>query len=161
MPSLLRRTPLLWASALTLATLLFGNSPSSHAQIAPGNPDAQASNYPAPQTARVSGGVMAGQVLTKVAPVYPQDAKDAKVSGAVVLHALIGKDGTVHSLTAISGPELLRASALDAVRQWTYRPFLLNGNPVDVDTVITVNFSLSDEPPATARDTFPQSKGLS
>ena len=139
------RTPLLWAAALSLtfATLLFGNGTGAHAQLAPSNPDAPPRTA-SPGIARISGGVMAGQILTKVAPVYPPDAKDAKVSGAVVLHAIIGKDGTVQNLTVISGPEMLRASALDSVRQWTYKPYILNGNPVDVDTVITVNYSLGN-----------------
>ena len=135
-----RHTPLLWASALTSATLLVGNGTAAHAQLAPSNPDAPA-HSPSPGIARISGGVMAGQILTKVAPVYPPDAKDAKVSGSVVLHAIINKDGTIENLTVISGPEQLRASALDAVRQWTYKPYILNGNPVEIDTTITVNYN--------------------
>jgi protein TonB len=100
--------------------------------------------------ARISGGVMAGQNLTKVAPVYPAEARAAHVSGAVVLHAIIGKDGTVENLTVISGPEMLRASALDAVRQWTYKPYLLNGEPTEVDTTITVNYNFGGETPSPA-----------
>ena len=144
-----KRFPLHWTSSLSLglcsAALIFGTCTSAialHLQVA-APPSAQISN-PGQQTTRISGGVMAGQILTKVAPVYPPDAKDAKVSGAVVLHAIIGKDGTVQNLTVISGPEMLRASALDSVRQWTYKPYILNGNPVDVDTVITVNYSLGN-----------------
>ena len=91
---------------------------------------------------RVSGGVMAGNSLTKVNPVYPQDAKDAKIQGAVVLRAVIGKDGVVENLQVVSGPEKLRRPSLDAVRQWTYKPYLLNGQPVEVDTTITVTYSL-------------------
>jgi protein TonB len=90
---------------------------------------------------------MAGNNLTKVNPVYPQEAKAAGVSGVVVLHAIIGKDGTVASLNAVSGPSVLAAAAIDAVRQWTYKPYLLNGNPVEVDTTITVNFNLNRPPP--------------
>ena len=92
---------------------------------------------------RISGGVMAGNILTKVTPVYPQEAKDGHISGSVVLHAIIGKDGTVEQLTAISGPNELRASALDAVKQWVYKPYLLNGEPTEVETTITVNYSLA------------------
>jgi len=91
---------------------------------------------------RVSGAVMAGNILNKVNPVYPQAAKDAKISGTVVLSAVIGKDGTVEHLTVVSGPEDLQKSALEAVRQWTYKPYLLNGNPIEVDTTITVSYSL-------------------
>jgi TonB family protein len=99
---------------------------------------ADGSNRPA----HVSGAVMAGQVLTKVPPVYPQDAKDAKITGAVVLQAVIGKDGVIENLQVVSGPEKLRTSSLDAVRQWTYKPYLLNGEPTEVQTTITVNYSL-------------------
>jgi len=96
---------------------------------------------------RVSSGVMAGQLETKVAPIYPPEAKAAKVAGAVVMHAIIGKTGLVEELTVLSGPEVLRTSALDAVRQWTYKPYLLNGNPVAVETLITVNFLLDQPDP--------------
>jgi TonB family protein len=92
---------------------------------------------------RVGAGVMAGNILTRVNPVYPQAAKDAKVQGAVLLKAVIGKDGTIHSLQLISGPEELAPSALDAVRQWVYKPYLLNGQPTEVETTITVNYSLA------------------
>jgi TonB family protein len=85
---------------------------------------------------------MAGQVLTRVNPVYPVEAKEAGVSGSVVLSAVIGKDGVVEHLEVVAGPEPLRASALDAVRQWTYKPFLLNGQPTEVETTVTVNYSL-------------------
>ena len=62
--------------------------------------------------------------------------------GAVVLHAIISKTGPIQSLSVLSGPEMLRASALAAVQQWKYRPFLLNGDPTEVETTITVNFSI-------------------
>jgi protein TonB len=89
---------------------------------------------------------MAGNNLTKVNPVYPPEAKANGVSGTVVLMAVIGKDGAVKSLNAVSGPPVLAAAAMDAVRQWTYKPYLLNGNPVEVDTTITVNFNLNRPP---------------
>ena len=110
-----------------------------------GPPPAPAQPTYVPRTARISGGVMAGQNLTKVQPVYPEEARAKGVSGTVVLHVLIGKDGRVESLTAISGPEVLRQAALDAVSQWTYKPYRLNGDPVEVDTTVTVNFSLGGE----------------
>jgi len=94
----------------------------------------------------VSGNVIAGNRITFVAPVYPPDAKAAKLSGTVVLHAVIGKDGTIRELTVLSGPNQFRESALSAVKQWTYRPYLLNGNPVEVDTNITVNYALDPSP---------------
>jgi TonB family protein len=91
----------------------------------------------------VQSGVMAGNLFTKVNPVYPPEAKKAKIGGIVVLHAIIGKDGKMKALKVISGPPLLRTASLDAVKQWTYKPYLLNGNPTEVETTITVNFSLN------------------
>jgi protein TonB len=90
---------------------------------------------------RVSSGVVAGNKLSGPSPVYPAIAKAAHVSGAVVLHAIISKAGTIQSLQVVSGPEMLRASAVAAVEEWRYRPYLLNGDPTEVDTTITVNFS--------------------
>jgi len=96
--------------------------------------------------ARISGGVMAGLILTKVQPQYPVEARNAGVSGTVVMHAMIGKDGMIKNLTVISGPALLQDAAVDAVKQWTYRPYLLNGVPTEVDTTILVNFNLNPKP---------------
>lgn len=90
---------------------------------------------------RVSSGVIAGLAISQPHPIYPPIAKAAHVSGAVVLHAVISKGGTVENLQVVSGPEMLRASALDAVRNWRYKPYLLNGEPTEVDTTITVNFN--------------------
>jgi TonB family protein len=91
---------------------------------------------------RASGGVMAGLIVDKVDPEYPQDAKDKKISGAIVMMAKVDKKGRVADLKVISGPEVLRDAALTAVRQWTYKPYLLNGQPVYVVTTVTVMFSL-------------------
>lgn len=91
---------------------------------------------------KVPAGVMAGNIRSRVSPVYPDTAKTAKIQGAVVLHAVIGKDGSIENLQVVSGPEELRRSAIDAVHQWTYKPYLLNGQAVDVETTITVNYSL-------------------
>jgi len=101
---------------------------------------AQAENQPA--TPHVDAGIMAGNILTKVNPIYPPDAKAAKIQGTVVLHATIGKEGNIESLQLVSGPKELQKSAWNAVNQWTYKPYLLNGNPIEVDTTITVNYSL-------------------
>ena len=94
-------------------------------------------------TARISAGVIAGQRINYVEPVYPEDAKRAKLSGTVVLHAIIGKDGTIRTLDVLSGPKEFQESAIAAVKQWTYKPFLINGDPTAVDTTITVNFALN------------------
>ena len=92
---------------------------------------------------RISGGVMAGQIQSRVAPYYPAEARAKGIAGTVVLHAIIGKDGSIANITVISGPELLQSAALDAVKNWKYRPYLLNGEPTEVDTTIMVNFNLT------------------
>jgi TonB family protein len=103
---------------------------------------------------RVSGGVAAGMLILKVDPVYPQDAKDAHVQGAVVLRAIISKTGTIRDLQVVSGPPELTDSAKDAVNQWRYKPYLLNGEPTEVETTITVNYSFDDS--AMGRGPSPQ-----
>jgi len=91
---------------------------------------------------RIGGNVMAASLIRKVDPIYPPIAKTAHISGTVVLHAIIGRDGSVQDLQYVSGPPLLMKSALDAIRQWRYKPTMLNGEPVEVDTTISVVFSL-------------------
>jgi protein TonB len=83
-----------------------------------------------------------GLLIRKVTPVYPQIAIMARQQGTVLLHAIIARDGTIQQLQAISGPPLLIRAAMEAVGQWRYRPYILNGQPVEVDTQITVNFKL-------------------
>lgn len=82
-------------------------------------------------------------VLKKVSPKYPADAKKARIQGTVVLDAVIGKDGAIEHLSVKSGPAELQQSALDAVRQWEYQPFLLNGDPIEVKTTINVMYTLA------------------
>ncbi len=96
-----------------------------------------------PGRIRVGGNVAAVNLINKVQPVYPQLAKQARVQGTVSFMAIIGKDGSVQDLQLISGHPLLVQSAQDAVKQWIYKPTLLNGNPVEVTTQIDVNFTLS------------------
>lgn len=97
-----------------------------------------------PQRVRISQGVIQRLKISDVAPSYPVDAKQAGVQGLVVLAAVIGKDGNVQSLKVLNSPSpVLSQAAMDAVKQWKYRPFMLNGTPVEVDTQITVNFTLS------------------
>jgi TonB family protein len=95
-----------------------------------------------PDTVRVPSGVLAGMLVSKVKPVYPLDAKVSHVWGAVVLSARVGTTGSVEDLHVISGPEMLRASALDAVKRWQFRPLVLDGQLVGVKSTITVNFSV-------------------
>ena len=85
---------------------------------------------------------MAQNILTKAVPVYPPAAKKARIQGTVVLDAVIGKDGNVENLRVLSGPQELQQSSLDAVRQWTYKPYLLNGDPVEVKTTVNVVYTL-------------------
>jgi protein TonB len=96
-----------------------------------------------PQKFRVSSGVAAGMLISQVKPAYPQLAMQARIQGTVVLQAVIGKDGTVHDLHVINGHPMLVPAAIEAVRQWKYRPYMLNNEPVEVDTQINVNFTLS------------------
>ncbi|MGA8073980.1 MAG: energy transducer TonB [Candidatus Acidiferrales bacterium] len=98
---------------------------------------------PTQQRVRIGGNVQAAKMIRQITPVYPQIAKTAHVQGTVILRAIISKDGTVQELQYISGPALLMRSAMDAVRQWKYQPTLLNGEPVEVDTTISVVFTLS------------------
>lgn len=94
--------------------------------------------------AEISGSVIAGNRVSFVQPLYPETAKMKHESGRVILRAIIGRDGRVHSLRPMSAtnPDFVIA-AIAAVRQWTYRPYLLNGEPTEVDTTITVNFVLN------------------
>jgi protein TonB len=96
-----------------------------------------------PQRVRVSAGVTSGLLVRKVQPVYPPLARQARIQGTVLLRAQISKDGSIENLQLVSGHPMLVQSALDAVRQWKYKPYLLNGEPVEVDTEVAVNFTLS------------------
>lgn len=91
---------------------------------------------------RVSSGVAAGNIAHKVNPYYPEDAKRAGIEGAVVLRATINKAGEPTDLTQISGPTELGPAAIDAVHQWRYQPYKLNGEPVEVETTVQINFTL-------------------
>ena len=95
-----------------------------------------------PAFVHVSAGVMSGLRISGPMPKYPPVAKKAKVQGTVVLNAVISKEGDVKDLVVVSGPPMLQQSSLDAVRQWKYKPYLLNGNPVEVKTTINVIYTL-------------------
>jgi TonB family protein len=106
---------------------------------------------PAPANAgrvQISAGVIAGMLISQPQPVYPPIAKAAHVQGLVVLHAIISKQGTIESLNVVSGPAMLQAAAVDAVKQWRYTPYLINGAPTEVDTTININFTLNGSPAA-------------
>lgn len=98
---------------------------------------------PAVQKLRVSSGVAQGLLIRKAEPQYPSLARQARIQGTVVLQAVIGKDGTVQNLRVVSGHPMLIQAAIDAVKQWLYKPYSLNGEPIEVETQINVNFTLS------------------
>lgn len=87
--------------------------------------------------------MLEGSLIRRVQPQYPIPARNARIEGAVQLAAVISKEGTIENLQALSGHPMLIGAAIDAVRQWRYRPYVLNGEPVEVETRITVNFVLS------------------
>jgi len=89
---------------------------------------------------RVSEGVSAGMLLAPIRLVYPSIAKAAGVQGSVVIEATISKAGTIESLHVVSGPEMLRGAAIEAIQSARYRPYRLNGEPTEVQTTITLNF---------------------
>jgi periplasmic protein TonB len=97
---------------------------------------------PASKPRKVSVGVMDASLIRRVTPEYPSIAKTIRLSGSVLLRAVIGTDGEVHEAEVLSGNPILAAAALAAVRQWRYRPTLLDGQAVEVETQITVNFVL-------------------
>jgi protein TonB len=96
---------------------------------------------PAPMQ-HVSSGVMQGMLIDKVIPTYPAVAQATRTSGTVVLQATISQTGTIENLRVVSGPVLLRQAALDAVKEWRYKPYMLNGQPVEVETAVSVEFKL-------------------
>ncbi len=106
--------------------------------------DASASDEATPL--RVVETVQSANIIHQVVPEYPLVAKTAHISGTVLLHAIIGTDGSVEELSFISGPPLLLKSSMDAVKQWQYRPTLVNGKPVKVDTTVSVVYTLGDNP---------------
>ncbi len=92
----------------------------------------------------IPAGTMEGHLISKVVPVYPEIAKQAHVQGTVVLQALISKDGIVEDLKVVSGAPMLRSSAIDAVKQWRYDPYISNGETFEVETTINVNFTFAE-----------------
>ena len=91
----------------------------------------------------MSQGVTQGLLIRKIQPAYPPLARQARIQGAVLLQAEISKDGSIQNLRLISGHPMLAPAAIEAVKQWKYKPYFLNGEPVEVETQITVNFTLA------------------
>jgi TonB family protein len=135
-----------WLAGGLLFCVFWGTP--GHAQETNAPPDSSgAAKQAVPQRIRVGGNVQVAKMRHQVKPVYPPIAKTAKISGTVILHAVIGKDGTVSALQFVSGPPLLMKAAMDAVKQWVYEPTSLNGAAVEVDTTISVVFTLDGKAP--------------
>jgi protein TonB len=120
------------------------------ASALPNGPDSIFRSKPAPIVraesrgpVRVSSSVVAGLLIQKTIPVYPPIAKAVRLEGTVILQATISKAGTIENLHVIDGPGLLQQAALDAVKTWRYRPYLLNGEPVEVETSVNVVFTVA------------------
>jgi len=96
-----------------------------------------------PKRIRVSQGVTRGLLIQKIEPNYPPLARQARVQGEVVLKAIVSKEGEIKELELVSGHPMLAPAAIEAVRRWRYRPFLLNGEPIEVETLVTVIFRIS------------------
>jgi TonB family protein len=126
-----------------------------------GNDSAPNAQATPPNKINIAPGVAAGLLCEKFQPIYPPIAKAARVSGTVVLQATISKTGEVENLRVISGPAMLQQAALDAVKNWRYRPYLLNNEPVEVDTTVNVIFTLggsSVSGSSSANDSGPQER---
>lgn len=139
--------PLAGAARIRLNFALQPGEGTTTSAIAPTSPlQPQELTQPAAQTVnrvRVAGNVLASLLLQTVPPVYPRQARDEKIEGAVVLEVQIDKTGLVSATRVISGHPMLTQAAMDAVKQWVYKPVMLNGEPIDVTSTVTVNFTLA------------------
>lgn len=117
--------------------VLFSNG-SGLPVIAPPPPTVSASSAPVSR-------MMEGNLIHRVQPAYPALAKQARIQGSVVLRAIINREGVIENLQAMSGPPMLEQAAIEAVKQWRYKPYLLDGEPIEVETQVTVNFSLGGQ----------------
>ena len=142
----------MFSKIMLVALISLLGSPSGFCQDAPQDVSQTDTTVSKPKALQVGANVEAAQLIRQVAPVYPLIAKTAHITGTVVLHAIIGKDGTVEDLQFVSGPPLLLKSAMDAVKQWQYNATLLMGEPVRVDTTISVVYVLGGKNPNNAAD---------
>jgi TonB family protein len=118
--------------------VLSGPTPTGEAVLTIGTEDAIPN-----ARIRVGGNAQSAKLIYRPVPHYPVEPKQAHIQGVVKLYALIGRDGAVKELNVISGHPLLTPAAVEAVKQWVYQPTLLNGNPIEVETEIDVNFTLA------------------
>lgn len=137
-----------WLCSLALAfgllSMVFAQAQEQN-NPAPANTAAGDTKAPLPQRVRVSSRVMGELIIKKVAPRYPEEARRAHIQGTVLLQVLINKNGIVEDVQLISGHPELTEAAIKAVKKWKYKPYLLQGEPAEVETIIQVNFSLSYE----------------
>jgi TonB family protein len=144
-----KRTPisatrriLVAASCCVVALATCASALALHTDVSAITPSAGDQASGPPKTIHVKGRIMQGQKISGDNPVYPPEARAKKIEGAVVIDATIGKDGGIENLQVVKSPDkLLSQSALDAVRTWRYRPYLLNGEPVEVETRVNVVYS--------------------
>jgi len=122
----------------SLSTVVY----SQEKEKAPPAPTQDAEPPKASQRIRIGGKVMEKQLKRKVTPDYPREARDQRIQGAVRLHIVVSKEGKVLQAEIVSGHPVLAEAAVDAVRKWEYKPVLLNGQPVEVDSTVDVVFSL-------------------
>ena len=122
---------------------VIGGIISSTPIVAPPPPPVKKAPPPPPKRIRVGGAVQKANLIRQVRPVYPPLARQARIQGTVKLTAIIAKNGSIEKLEVLSGHPLLVPSALQAVKQWRYKPTLLNGQPVEVVTQVDVNFTLT------------------
>ena len=134
-------TVLVWLVTLCLGATLSAQESKSEAPRAE-----QQSEQQRPKRVRVSEGVAKALLIKKAEPEYPQEARDQRIQGAVVLQIEISEAGDLKDARLISGHPLLAPPAIEAVKQWKYKPYLLNGEPVQVETRVTVDFRLDPKP---------------
>ncbi len=128
---------------LCLSTALIAQDSSQGANAgetpAPPAPSAQGS----PKRVRVSQAVMRELLVSRVSPKYPKDARKRRIQGLVILKLVVSKEGDVTDATLISGPQDLAPAAIEAAKQWKYKPYILNGQPVEIEGVLEINFTLA------------------
>jgi len=147
------------ATCVVACALLIGHLAHAQDQSAPAAPSPNSVPAAPVKRIRVGGNVQQAKLIKQVQPVYPETAKKANASGTVLMNVIVAKDGTVQEIQYVSGPRLLMRAAMEAVKQWQYAPTLLDGEPIEVVTTVSVNFQLSDAPspaPASASGADPQ-----
>ncbi len=135
----------LFPGIVTIAIIAFGGLAAGQSENQSSPPAPPADTAPQiPTRVRVSSGVESGLLIRKVNPEYPKKARKKHIQGQVVLTAKISREGDIADLTVVSGDPLLAKAATDAVKQWKYKPYFFHGEPVEVETQILVNFTLSN-----------------